>query len=278
MKNFFPAWAQNKRTAFAAFALVLLVGAVAALAELGVALANSPARAPQEKSWAVPRRTADGKPDFNGIFEWPKPLQGDETCHCSATIFDRKYFAPLKPGGEAFLEPRTGDPRHDEPRDFCLPAGFPSGMLSAYPVQFSQTKNYLVMVHEFQRMSRIIPLDGRPHREELDPTYYGDPVGHFDGDTLVIETTNFKRWSLDDYFYTDAKEYRMHSDALRTIERIRWKNATTLSYNLTIDDPKVFTKAWSQEFEMKSRPDWDKTGLYEYVCEENNRCAGGKCQ
>ncbi len=248
---------------------------VFACAALGVALVSLKAQSKGSAAKPIPR-TADGKPDFNGIYEWPKPVDG-ERCHCSATIFDRKYFAPLKPGGEAFLEPRTGDPRHDEPRDFCMPAGFPSGMLSAYPVQFSQTKNYLVMVHEFQRMSRIIPLDGRPHRKDYDPTYYGDPVGHWEGDTLVIETTNFKRWSLDDYFYTNPKEYRMHSDALRTIERISFKDGNTLSYRLTIDDPKIFTAAWSQDFEMKLRPDWDVTGLYEYVCEENNRCPGGKC-
>ena len=70
-------------------------------------------------------------------------------------------------------------------------------------------------------------------------SYYGDPVGHWEGDTLVIETTNFKRWGLDDYFYTDINQYRMHSDALRTIEHIRWNDTNTgLDYLLTIDDPK----------------------------------------
>ena len=223
-------------------------------------------------------RTAEGKPDFNGIYEWPKGLPGSKSGRSSATNFDRAKFAPLKPGGEPFLEPRTGDPRHDEPRDFCMPAGFPAGMLSAYPVHMNQTKNYLVIVHEFQRMTRIVPLDGRPHREGLEPMFDGDPVGHWEGDTLVIVTKNFRRWQLDDYFYTDAKEYRMHSDALVATERIRYKDKTTLSYHLTIDDPKIFSAPWSQEFQMKLRPDWDKAGLYEFVCEDNNRCPGGKCQ
>jgi len=216
------------------------------------------------------------KPDFSGIYEWPKSPDGAKG-RGSATIFDRKNFAPLKKGGEAFLEPRTGDMRHDEPRDFCLPAGFPSGMLSANAVRFVQNKDFLVMAHEFQGMTRLIPLDGRPHREGLEPMFYGDPVGHWEGDTLVIETTNFKRWSLDDYFYTDKNEYRMHSDALKTTERISRKNADTLKYHLTVDDPKIFEKPWSQEFEMKARPDWEKMGIFEYVCEENNRCPGGQC-
>jgi hypothetical protein len=226
---------------------------------------------------AIPR-TADGKPDFTGTYQWPTYLPGAEHGRSSATTFDRKNFAPLKPGGEAFLEPRTGDPRHDEPRDFCMPAGFPAGMLSANAMQFFQTKNYLTIVHEFQRMSRVIPLDGRAHRADIEPSFYGDPVGHWEGDTLVIETTNFKRWGIDDYFYTNAKEYRMHSDALKTTERIQWKDKNTLSYVLTMDDPKIFTAPWSQEFQIVAKPDWDKAGLFEYVCEENNRCPGGKCQ
>ena len=134
------------------------------------ALAFAPSMNAQTSTPAIPR-TADGKPDFTGIYQWPTYLPGAERGKSSATTFDRKNFAPLKPGGEAFLEPRTGDPRHDEPRDFCMPAGFPAGMLSANAMQFFQTKNYLTIVHEFQRMSRIIPLDGRPFRKDIEPSY-----------------------------------------------------------------------------------------------------------
>ena len=240
---------------------------------------SSPALCPERASAAARRRRhsrepPDGKPDFTGTYQWPTYLPGDERGRSNATIFDRKRFAPLKPGGEAFLEPRTGDPRHDEPRDFCMPAGFPGGMLSGNAMQFFQTKNNLVMVHEFQRMTRIIPLDGRPHRKGLEPMFDGDPVGKWEGDTLVIDTTNFKRWALDDYYYTNPKEYRMHSDALHTIERLRWKSKDALSYQITIDDPKIFTAPWSQEFEILAKPEWETQGLFEYVCQENNRCPG----
>ena len=252
---------------------VLVLSAV--LAGLGLTLPDLTAQSGAGAAKAIPR-TSDGKPDFSGTFEWPKAPKGPRG-KGSATIFDSKRFAPLKPGGEAFLEPRTGDPRHDEPRDFCMPAGFPAGMISANAVQMFQSKDYLVIIHEFQRMSRIIPLDGRKHREGIEPSYYGDPVGHWEGETLVVETTNFKRWMLDDYYYTDPNQYRMHSDAMKTIERFKWNDKDTISYDLTVDDPKIFTAPWSQEFEMKLRPDWDKDGLYEYICEENNRCPGGRC-
>jgi hypothetical protein len=246
----------------------------ASFALLGCLAAQTASKSPQTPA-GIPR-TADGKPNFTGIYEWPKST-GDQ-CECSATIFDAKSIGALKPGGEPFFEKPTGDPRHDEPRDFCMPAGFPSGMLAAYAIQIFQSKNYFVLIHEFQRMSRVVPLDGRKHRNELEPSFYGDPIGHWEGDTLVIETTNFKRWSLDDHFYNNPNESRMHSDALRTIEHIRWKDAKTLSYLLTIDDPKIFSAPWSQEFTIKARPDWEPTGLMEYECQENNRCPGGHCQ
>jgi hypothetical protein len=70
----------------------------------------------------------------------------------------------------------------------------------------------------------------------------------------------------------------MHSDAFHTIERMSWKDGKTVAYELTIDDPKIFTRPWKQMFQMVLHPDWDKDGLYEYVCEENNRCPGGRCE
>jgi hypothetical protein len=109
-------------------------------------------------------------------------------------------------------------------------------------------------------MTRLVPPDGCPHRKGLEAGYYGDSAAHGDGDTLVIDTTNLKRWMLDEYYETKPGEYRMHSDALHTIERIRWKNPRALSYELTID-PKIFARPWKQEFEMFARPQWDAAGL-----------------
>ena len=88
---------------------------------------------------AIPR-TPDGKPDFTGIYQWPTYLPGQERGRSNATTFDRKNFAPLKPGGEAFLEPRTGVGRHDEPRNFCMPAGFPAVSCPATPCSSSRRR------------------------------------------------------------------------------------------------------------------------------------------
>ena len=225
-------------------------------------------------STAIPR-SADGKPDFSGMWDNPKPPGAKG----AVTVFDRNQMAPFVPGGEAlFYEPRTGDPRKDEPRAFCMPSGFPSAFLGPYPVQIIQTPQYLVMATEFMNVTRIIPLDGRPHRTDIEPTFYGDPVGHWEGDTLVIDARNYKRWSLDDWYYQNPKEYRMHSDAFHTIERLRRIDADTIAYQFTVDDPKIFTRPWTVDWVMKRHPEWEKTGLYEMVCQENNRCAGGQCE
>src|SRR5207253_7055131 len=146
---------------------------------------------------------AQGNPDFSGVWSWPVTV--NPTGPRGTGIFNKDKMAPVKPGAESLLyQARTGDARHDEPRSACLPSGFPSGMLYALPVQVFQTPKYLVIVHELQRMNRIIPLDGRPHRTNLEPSYYGDSVAHWEGDTIVIDTNNFKPWVLDDYHYTDA--------------------------------------------------------------------------
>jgi hypothetical protein len=220
-------------------------------------------------------RTADGKPDFSGMWDNPKASGGGG----GATVFDKARMAPFKAGGEAlFYEPRTGDPRRDEPRAFCMPSGFPSAFLGPYPVQIVQNSKYLVMVTEFMRVTRMIPLDGRPHRRGIEPTFYGDPVGRWEGDTLVIDSTNYKRWSLDDWYYQNPNEYRMHTESFHTIERLRRTDANTIAYQFTVDDPQIFTAPWSVDWVMKLHPEWEKTGLYEMVCEENNRCAGGNCR
>jgi hypothetical protein len=222
-------------------------------------------------------RTAAGKPDFSGMLQPPQKLAGNRNGPAGRN-FEAGNMAPLKPGGEELLYQRnTGNVALDEPRALCMPAGFPAGITQGGVIQIFQTPTYLVMVHEFQRMTRIIPLDGRAHRTTVEPSFYGDPVGRWEGDTLVIETRNFKRWLLDDHHYTDQTRSRWHTDALRTLEHISFKDRNTLSYKMTIDDPKIFTAPWSQDFEMRYRPDWEKTGMFEYVCQENNRCAGGNC-
>ena len=159
-------------------------------------------------------RMANGKPDFSGMYTPPSTVKA--TGPRGNLIFNADKMAPVKPGAESLLyHPRTGDARLDEPRAMCLPAGFPSGMLYILPIQIVQNPRHIVIIPELQRAARIIPTDGRAHRTGIEPSYYGDSVGKWDGDTLIIDTVNFKPWILDDYHYTDPTKSRWHTDARR---------------------------------------------------------------
>jgi hypothetical protein len=180
---------------------------------------------------------------------------------------------------QSHLALRDADRYPDVFSNCGVPAGYPRILNLPDAYEFVVRPDLFYIIAENGGNTMRVYTDGRklPAKEDTWGTYTGVSVGHWEGDTLVIVSTNFKRWVLDDYFYTDPKEYRMHSDELTTTERLQWKDKDTISYVMTIDDPKIFTKPWSQEFQIKPKPEWDKVGLFEYVCEENNRCPGGKC-
>jgi hypothetical protein len=256
----------------------LAVVALTAVCSLGAVVLASfdSAQDRQNAPTFQPPRTADGKPDFTGMYQWPTYLPGAQRGRSAATVFDSKNFAPFRPGGENFLEPRTGDPRHDEPRDFCLPAGFPGSILSGNAMQWFQTKNYLTIVHEFQRNSRIIPLDGRPHRTGTDPMYDGEPVGHWEATrssstrptsnagSSTTTTTRTRRNSG----CTATRCTRSSACGGRAGRRCPTSSRSTIRRS---------SRSPVAGVRGHSKPEWDKIGLFEYVC-DNNRCPGGKCK
>ena len=190
-------------------------------------------------------RMADGKPDFSGIYTPPSTVNA--TGPRGNLIFNADKMAPVKPGAEGLLyEARNGDPRHDEPRAMCLPAGFPSGMLYILPIQIVQNAKNIVIIPELQRAARIIPTDGRPHREGIEPTYYGDSVGKWEGDVLVIDVRNF----VEDTWIGEKGYF--HTDALRVVERL-WLDGDNLVWQATVHDPNVLAAPWTQASRMLSR-------------------------
>ena len=172
----------------------------------------------------------------------------------------------------------VGDISVDDPTEMCLPNGLTRQILSPYAQQWIQAPKYVVNITEYMHFVRVIPTDGRPHPKDIEPTWMGDSVGKWEGDTLVIDTIGLKEWHLDATQNVDLPDekgtQRWHSDQMHVVERLRYIDPTTVSYEITLDDPKIWVKPWSQEFQMKLHPTWR---LLEYVCEENNRCPGGKC-
>ena len=153
-----------------------------------VALIVMSTAAPTSSAQDVPRM-ANGKPDFSGIYTPPSTVNA--TGPRGNLIFNADKMAPVKPGAEGLLyEARNGDPRHDEPRAMCLPAGFPSGMLYILPIQIVQNPNHIVIIPELQRDEVKHAGDlGMPLEERLHVgghprigTLPNEHRLHFDGD------------------------------------------------------------------------------------------------
>jgi hypothetical protein len=181
---------------------------------------------------------------------------------------------PLKPSAE---EARNFNLKNEDsfesmsPWDRCITRGpgrlFPAGYNNAY--QIVQTPGYVMIAHEMIHEARIIPIDGRPHLDKAIRMWTGDPRGRWDGKTLVVETTNFNGLG---WIATNAASARIrgvpHSDALRLVERFTRVDAKTMNYEVTIEDPNVYTRPWTVTIPL-SRDDTYQ--IFEYACHEGNR-------
>jgi hypothetical protein len=125
--------------------------------------------------------------------------------------------------------------------------------------QILQTPGQVVLRNEMIHETRIIPVDGRPHLPPAIRTWLGDSRGHWEGNMLVVETTNFRDGTV--VGNTPA------SEDLKLTEKFTRASADTLNYSVTIDDPRTWTKPWTISFPLKSEPDYV---LYEYACHEGN--------
>jgi len=168
---------------------------------------------------------------------------------------------PLQPWA---LEERAGRQvswrGYGDPTAHCFVAGVPRSMYTPSPYEFVQTPDYLVML--FERMSwRVIPLDGRPHLPDNVRLWQGDSVGRWDGDVLVVETTNLngKTW------LNEVGDIVSHGE--RVVERFTPVDAGTVYYEATITDPVVYTRPWTIAFALKRQQD----ELLEVACHEDNQ-------
>ena len=142
----------------------------------------------------------------------------------------------------------------------CLPPGTPRIYLQPFPFQIVQTPKEILMIFEYDHTVRQIFMDGRPHPEDITPTYMGHSIGKWDGDTLVVDTVGFneKTW-LD-------RDGHPHSDQLHVIERFHRADRDDMTVDLTIEDPKALVKPWKSQLNFQLKPDWD---IMELVCTDN---------
>lgn len=200
-------------------------------------------------------RLANGRPDLSGV--WEKPYVPDMSRNGPGQ--QGHADLPFTPWG---LENWTSyDPINGDYTGSCMPFGLSRSINSPYPMQIIQNEQYVALLFEQNTWFHVIPIDGRDHPKELEPTWFGHSVGKWEGDTLVVDTSGF-----NGYTRVDTVGHP-HSDALHVIQTFRRTDAGHIAYTITIDDAKAYAKPWKNErtFTLSNGE------LIEYSCEENNR-------
>jgi hypothetical protein len=189
----------------------------------------------------------DGKPDLSGVW--------------TPTNFMSMGGQPsLQPWADALYKERRANLSKDDPEGQCLPAGVPR--ISPFPMKLVQAPTLVVMLDEGNVHSyRQFFLDGRGHPKDLDSLWMGDSVAKWDGDTLVVDTIGF-----NDKTWLNGQGLP-HSDQLHVVERYQRPDLGHLSVDITLDDPKAFTKPYTFNRAYSLLTDWE---IHEYVCNEFN--------
>jgi hypothetical protein len=223
-------------------------------------------------------RTPDGKPDLSGIWEnVRKP--GDAVRSVNAQFFDDrppslinefrdvgesvKGGLPLQPWAAALKQQRMAEHSKDNPDAHCLPLGLMQLHTHPDPRRIVQTPSLVVFLYEANYGVRQILVDGRPAPgNDPQPWWYGYSRGRWEGDTFVVDTTNFR-----DGGWLDVNGSPL-TDAGTITERFRRPNYGTLTIDITVDDPKAYTAPWSVSLTQRVMVD---TEMLEFICLENEQ-------
>jgi hypothetical protein len=215
-------------------------------------------------------RAADGKPDLNGVYQggstkpgtWEEANQGvgvpgPGDPRNGVTQTERPSYTPF---GAKIIQEDYVRRNIDSADAHCIPdvAMITVGL---FPVQIFQNSQGILIIHEYMSAHRIIPYATK-HPDDIEPTYLGDSIAHWDGDTLVIDTIEFK-----ENLHNGGGGGRMHGDQLHMTERLTRTDYNTIKYDVVWDDPKTLTKPYNFHSFLMLRPG---TRVQEYRCEENN--------
>ena len=261
--------------ATAAVTVAVAVTAVFSTAQRPAAQAaqRTAASAPSSR---VPR-AADGKPNLVGIWQVLNTAAWDIQDHPSQLLPGVPYGPGLAvPGGQGVVEggeipyqPWAAAKQKEnfanrmtaDPENNCSLPGVPRAMYMPFPFQIGQSRTHMVIASEYTHTLRIIPTDGSKHPEGRLFFWMGDPRGRWEGDTLVIDSNQF----TDQTWFDRAGNF--HSDALHVVERVTPINADHLNYEVTLEDPKVFTRPWKMSMIFYRRLE-KNLQLIEYECVE----------
>ena len=225
-------------------ALVLLIAPFAAALMFGQAGENATLPLP-------PNAPAPGNhiPDFNGVWQMPYTPN-----------LEKPYGGPLPFtafGAEQYKNHLGGD----DPHGYCQPTGPTRAFHSPFPFQIVQTAGMLTVLFEIDHTFRRIFTDGRPHPKDQDTTWYGDSIGHYEANSLYVDTTGISERS-----WLDTAGHQ-HSDKLHVTEVFTRTAPDRILWRVTYDDPVYFTRPWSVSLEMKPQ----KYDIMEMICTDNNQ-------
>ena len=242
-------------------------------------LAMLPAAAQDAAKRPPVPRTTDGHPDMSGVWqgggagglafaigsENAKALRPNDgaVAAAPAAVPVNRFRAPYQDWVLPKLKELRDRRNIDDPSGRCLLVGVPRITSMPLPIQIIQTPGQIAFLYETFHAFRVIPTDGRKHPGDLDTSFMGDSVGRWDGDTLVVDVTGF-----NDKTWIGVGGASLHSEALHVIERYTRASYDTINYEVTIEDPKVFTKVWSPPPSFLSLRPGER--LHEYECIENN--------
>ena len=228
---------------------------------------NIPRTADGKPNLSAPaRRAADGKPDLSGLW-WMPPTAAANTGVPPKYLNDiaadmKPEEVPMQPWAAALFKQRGADLSKDFPYTRCLPNGVPMISLFPAPWKIIQNPGLVVILYENSMTFRQIFTDGRVLSKDADPAWMGYSVGHWEGDTLVVETAGF-----NDKTWLDFSGHP-HTDALRVTERFHRRDMGHLDVQFTFDDPKAYTKPWTVAIAPVLFQNGD---LLESVCNENEK-------
>jgi hypothetical protein len=201
-------------------------------------------------------RTADGKPDLSGLWLTRGIYIGN-------IAKDLKEEPPMQPWAAELYKKRRDTLSKDDPTGRCIPGGVPRSTAVPYPFKIlSTTSNIVVVLYEAVHAYRQIFTDGRALPKDPNPNWMGYSIGRWEGDTFVVESAGF-----NDNVWLDNNGHPA-GESLRVTERFRRKNFGSMDVEITIDDPKTYTKPWSVTMPLAFQPD---TEMLEYICPENEK-------
>jgi len=233
---------------------------------------------------SAPAPRSNGKPDVSGLWQVePTPFDemtrmfgpeldslsvpGDDPRNFSKYAFNiladfKPEEAPMRPEAAQIVQSRLKSFGIGNPTTQCLLGGVPFGGLLPFPNKFIQTPGVIVILQEADGGLRQIFTDGRKHTADPQPSWMGYSVGRWEGDSLIVDTVGF-----NDKGWLDGSGHP-HSEALKIQERYRRRDFGHMDVQVTVDDPKMYTRPFTIKYTLDLVPDSE---IAEYVCDENEK-------